>query len=505
MRIAIVLLAVLWALPAQAQNLYVNNSGSPACSDATSKASNSAASPWCTINRAAKGAAFGSGDNSGEAASAGNTVHITCGTYQATASDESFYIALNPVNEGSSGSPIRFQAVANAADCIRITPHAGGATAGGSPIGSEDRDYIEWSGFTLNETDWPWDNTGGCCAYQNGQVGFFGDPATTGGLIERSTLTGSYVTGRDGDNYTGIRFNGAQATIRNNVIQDFGQSGHNNSCITSYFGVSIVIENNNLLRCGAGIYFKNNSLMAAGTSGHTVRYNYFEPNSYGIYCLQNCNGTSGTPVMIYQNIIVGGDDSCLMIDRLGGGAEAQDPQYVKFLSNVCTGQSAQAFQFNGPIKTAASLEYWNNIITEQALTTMADAGASGADLVTSKILYEHNLYDNFSTFASWQGIGTISLATWIATYAEDDTTPVGIDSDPLFVNPAADDYHLQSSGQAALTQGRAIYGVGGADGTTIPAGAYITGAECIGRDLDGDCEDPEPATAGPIRLRRSGL
>lgn len=50
---------------------------------------------------------------------------------------------------------------------------------------------------------------------------------------------------------------------------------------------------------------------------------------------------------------------------------------------------------------------------------------------------------------------------------------------PLFVDAGSHNYRLQSGSQA-LTLGRAIGGIGGADGTIIPAGAYITGNETIG-------------------------
>lgn len=505
------LACVLMASPAIAQDLYVNNSGSPACSDATAKASNSAASPWCTIQRAAKGATFGGGTNSGEAAAAGDTVHITCGLYEATASDTSFYVALNPVNEGSSGNPIRFQAVDNAANCIRVTPE-GSSGPGGSPIGSVDRDYIEWSGFTLNETDWPWDDTGGCCAFQNGLTLFHGTEGNGtifGGIIERSTLTGTYVDGRDGDNYTGIRIQGASATIQNNTIQDFGQAGHNNSCTTWYFGVSMVVQHNILQRCGAGIYAKNNADLAAGTSQHIIRYNYIAPNSVGIYCFQNCNGTALLPILIYQNIINFDVEGLCTTDAcwafvIGGQGNVQDPSHVHVVNNTTFGQnpnSESAFLFMQAQQANVAHKIYNNISQD---TFFGVSGAVAGDIATTTIQFEHTIFYQATTWATWTGIGTINLATWRTTYTQDDTAPDGSESDPLFVT-AGSDFHLQG-GSFALTQGRVIDSIGGVDGATIPAGAYITGDECIGVDLDGDCQDPPPpAAAGPIRIRTVGL
>jgi len=68
------------SLSAEAKDLYVNNSGSPACSDSTSYAANDSAHPWCTIGRAAWGSLDPNGHNAAEAAQAGDTIRIAAGT-----------------------------------------------------------------------------------------------------------------------------------------------------------------------------------------------------------------------------------------------------------------------------------------------------------------------------------------------------------------------------------------------------------------------------------------
>ena len=161
-----------------------------------------------------------------------------------------FHVALNPVNEGSPGAPIRFQSATGARDCIRVTPRPE-TGPGGSVIGSVNRDHIQWSGFDLREADWGWVAGSG---YQNGLVLFQGDPAIVGGVVVDSALTGTAATDRSGDNYTGLRIHGASATIRNNTISTFGTLGHNNSCSTWYFGQSMLAEHNRLTGCGAGFY-----------------------------------------------------------------------------------------------------------------------------------------------------------------------------------------------------------------------------------------------------------
>lgn len=517
MRAVVIILALVYACPVDAANLYVNNSGSPSCSDATAKASNSAAAPWCTIERARKGATFGSGANSGEAAAAGDVVHITCGTYEATPTDANFQVALNPVNEGTSGNPIRFQAVNNQAACIRVTPNGGSITAGnGSIIGAIDRDYIEWAGFNFNETDWPWGSGCAdlCSGYQNGFVLFYStDPVVPipGGKIELSTLTGTVTTSREGNNYTAIRIQKASVTIKNNTCTDFGVADHNNACMISYFGVGIVVEQNRLLNSGAGLYFKNNSLLVAGTSQHIVRKNYIAVNNTGVFCYQNCNGTALAPILIYQNVIVGGE-KCFQV--LGLDTDVQNPLHVHIVNNTCYNQTSGSepyfFRVGGSINTGAGWKIYNNIASVASGSVLADGGAGSGDLDTAKLLFEHQVYHSIAgTFASWSGIGSISLATWKATYGQDNTSPAAITTDPVFVS-AGTDFRLCTgagtpSGSCAgasnaLTQGRVIDSIGGVDGATIPAGAYITGNECIG--LEASCS----ASSGSIiRIRRSGL
>jgi hypothetical protein len=53
---------------------------------------------------------------------------------------------------------------------------------------------------------------------------------------------------------------------------------------------------------------------------------------------------------------------------------------------------------------------------------------------------------------------------------------------PGFVDQANGDFHL-TTGSPARTVGRDVLGlaVGGAIGATIPAGAYVTGTEIVGR------------------------
>jgi hypothetical protein len=76
------------------------------------------------------------------------------------------------------------------------------------------------------------------------------------------------------------------------------------------------------------------------------------------------------------------------------------------------------------------------------------------------------------------------LATWKATYGQDSSSPAAITNNPLFVSYATNNFKLQA-GSPALILGIDILDLDrdGATNDTIPAGAYITGNEIIGRTV----------------------
>lgn len=472
-------------------DLYVNGAtGDDSRSKATAQNS---ATPWASIHRAAKGATFGGGTDSGEAAAAGDTVRIAAGIYEAVASDEVFYVALNPVNEGTEGNPIRFQAVDNARDAIRIVPHAGGDPAGGSAIGSVQKDWIEWAGFDLRESDWPFASDHN---FQNGLALFQGDPFIEGVLCERSKFTGNATDTHDGDNYSGLRIHGViGGIVRNCHFLDWGITDENTTGSTWYFGSELIYEHNLFQNSGCGVYMKNNSLLSVDPSFSILRLNLFENCYYGIIPFQSANGTDLDPIVISQNIFSGGNYGVKVSAQ---STDIENSTHVKVVSNTFFNQAENAIAIAGKPLANASHEFFNNIISTTPVAVGGSAGVEASDLVTSKVLFEHNVYDEVADISQWTGIGDIDLATWRTTYGEDDTAPDGVEVDPLFVNTGAGDLHLQA-GSPVLTQGRAIYDVGGADGTTIPAGAYITGDEVIGL-TDGDSPAVEGVAGSPVMV-----
>ena len=147
------LFLLIFSLPVAAKSLYVNNSGSPACSDATAYADNTASAPWCSLLRATWGNTTRTDPSTpSEAARAGDTVYVTAGTYR-TASYFSVTPVYQPANSGAPGSPIVFQATGTVTLTTTHAPAVEPWGTGSPIIGSELKDYIVWDGFTINQHD----------------------------------------------------------------------------------------------------------------------------------------------------------------------------------------------------------------------------------------------------------------------------------------------------------------------------------------------------------------
>ena len=136
---------------ANAKILYVNNSGSPACSDSTSYQENSPSMPWCSLLRAVRGNSDGNRNSPGvpaEAAQAGDTVFVSAGTYDydgpAYESGSWLGVFYDPINSGWPEGWIEFRADG----VVTLTGNRSGRS---SMIGSNQAQYIKWTGFTLNQ------------------------------------------------------------------------------------------------------------------------------------------------------------------------------------------------------------------------------------------------------------------------------------------------------------------------------------------------------------------
>src|SRR5687768_1637654 len=288
-RLFVLAMCCLLPCAAAAKNLHVAPNGD----DSVSYADNSATRPWRTIGRAAWGSVTRGAPNAGEAARAGDVVHVHAGTYVTIGNltgggGGRWDVAYNPVNEGRAGAPIRFQCEAGAC----VLTYSSGA---GPMVGSYQRDYIEWSGFTISETTAPTRSDTGPVTFHD----------AIGGSIENSVLTGNpAASARGGDNYTGVRLEDASGVrIAHNVIRDYGgQTGdRNHAGIETYRSYPVTIENNLIENCASGIYMKAVNTHTLAVDRVDIRLNRFVNNRWGINVLR-MPMTEQKPMVIAQNV-----------------------------------------------------------------------------------------------------------------------------------------------------------------------------------------------------------
>jgi hypothetical protein len=458
--IILIIFFILVSTPGWAKTLYVNNTGSATCSDATTYANNSASAPWCTIGRAAWGSTTYVSPNAAQAAQAGDTVLITAGTYNtsgATSLTGRWNVALNPTNSGTVGNLITFRGVGT----VYIRMNSGYY---GPMIGADSRNYIVWDNFYIDD-------------YYSGSVGDTGPVvfhASTGSQLINSKVKGhpgSYYNGQATftDNYNGIRIEATNGVIiKNNEIFGVTTGGHNQAGIMLYDAANTIMEHNYIHGNNCGIFVKGDH---AGDGwpqeNNIIRYNWIEGNLIeGINLYYAVNGTQ-----VYQNIIKGNVDN-LSTDAASTGNGSN----VTIQNNtiISTNQSGDVgIGYGGTSTSMVNWRVFNNIF----YGSFYEAVNAGGMSAFGDQQFEHNVYYGFDTFGSLNGT-QISFATWRASYGKDHVTPDGLNSNPLFVNETL--YKLQA-GSPAIALGVDILNLaGGGTSAIIPAGAYISGNEVIG-------------------------
>jgi len=463
------------AVQAEAKDLYVDmNDGS--CSDSYTRAENDANNPWCTLGKAAWGqtaylapASYPSINSTTNAAQAGDTVYVNAGTYVRTGTsvDYNGNPVYNPVNEGSAGNYITFEAVGTVILQDTSTPNV--VTTGQPIIGTQNRDYVVWDGFYIDEHDL---NTG----RDTGPVGAWGSSFVT---FKNLTIIGEEELWDD--NHDGIRLeNSFDITIYNNNISDFrlypGNEGSQNTAgIATYNTDRVSIYNNTITDCGSGMYIKQ------GNEGPYYIYkNRIYADIHGILIQQLTSGE------VYQNIVTGGTNSI----KIQSYASAYGPDDLDVANNVFYGSSSRGYHVSS-VQYSENIRFYNNIFSSTSGIAIHAATSSNATL-SAAVDFEHNHYYNNSTHAQTSS-GTYSLSTWKSTVGQDTVTGngrAGEESNPGFTNAGADDYTL-TGGANARDGGVDILDLDGDLSTTdsVHRGAYVTGSETIGT---GAGEEPDP-------------
>jgi hypothetical protein len=458
LRSLVVVALALFAGLAGAKNLYVNNSGTPSCSDATTYAANDASNPWCTIERAAWGSTSAASKNGALAAAAGDVVLITAGTYTPTSANVAcggsvrFNSALNPENSGTAGNLITFQGQGT----VNIYLASGYA---GPTIGADNRDYIVWDNVRIDEAT----AVGVSCA-DTGPVVLHD---CTGCKVINSVIKGT--TTAFGDNYNGVRTEAAiNCVVGGNEIYGFvGNFGHNTSGIMLYDTDSCIFEHNYIHGIENGIYVKgDHAADGLPQQDNVFRFNWIEDSNSECIYLYTAAGTQ-----VYQNIT----KNCTLHIKLLGDAVNNNIAIVNN-THVTTGTADAAYSLEGDPTTFTNMRWFNNICAGVFAECM-NLGALGVNNQS----FEHNVYYNYTAHSSVAGAQR-TFAVWQGTYGQDSAAPAGITTNPDFVTTSYPGGYKLNVGSPALTQGVDILDLDNDASTTdtVPAGAYITGSEVIG-------------------------
>jgi parallel beta-helix repeat protein len=453
---------------AWAKTLYVNNTGSPVCSNTTTYAANDQAHPWCTIMRASRGAeTYGAATATG-AARAGDLVLITAGIYWENGNPDNhrFSVALNPVNSGTVGQAITFRGVGN----VYIRMNAGFR---GGTIGCSAANYIIWDNFKIED-------------HYQGSTSDTGPVVFSGGATH-CQLVNSDIRGHNGSyfhgyptyvaNYRGISIEPANfITIRNNFIHDF-PGGQNECGIMAYDSNDNLIENNTIYNNGCGIFIKG--VHAGSTQARNVirRNLIYNNNHSSIRVLGSQDGH------VYQNVVA----SANSVGLWAGFGTSERSRFVNnTVYSTVTAMVAQGSEL-------IDVRFLNNIFSNTTGQVLDDWSVTSPRV--QDVRWDRNVYFTFPRFYNNQNNSASNMT--FEQFRAAGYEANGLNSDPMFVDAANRNFRLQPS-SPARNVGVDVLDLNGNGSTTdvIPAGAYITGTEIIGAVTGAQ---PPPTSLSPPR------
>lgn len=481
----------LLPLSASAKNLYVDVSTG---NDSTTYANNDSEHPWASLLRATWGRSDGDRTSAGisaAAAQAGDTVYVAAGTYEY---DHSSYLyssgsdpLYNPVNSGSSGNWIKFEAVGTVnlttnyvptgtwyrqSECAPILGVAGG--------GGTDR-YIWWDGFTINQQSI-------CYRRGHGVVEISADNFK----ITNCTIAGTDTDYGEADQHNAILLVGGDGTstctsdvvnditISNNTLSGFIGTNHNDSGITTYcLGDNITIEHNEFIGNDSGIYGKSSYDESANIF---IRYNLFADQIGDAIRMQAYDSW-----WIYQNVFRDNAKAVLHLDCTSWATLGTHPSDTRLVNNT-SDNNKYLIYFDSDCENLVSNYVRNNITTNlvtAALNSEGEDCISAANIGTDDIDFDYNVYEYPGNFWVVDGVGSnaATVAAFYSGFGQDQHS--ADDVDPLYTNESSNDFTLQAESpcrEGGANDGVDILDLDG-DSSTVDAitlGAYITGLEEIG-------------------------
>jgi parallel beta-helix repeat protein len=325
-------------------------------------------------------------------------------------------------------------------------------------IGCNQRSHIIWDHLFIDD-------------YYGGSTSDTGPVVFSGGAsycqIINSEIRGhrgSYFHGYPtfGANYRGISLEPTNfITIRNNLIHGFA-GGQNECGIMAYDSNDNLIENNNIYDNGCGIFIKG--VHAGNTQARNViRRNLVYNNNHS-----SIRVLGAQDALVYQNII----SSAPAVGLWAGFGTSERSRFVN--NTVYSAQTAMVAQGAELI----DVRFLNNIFANTTGQIIDDWSVSSP--VVQDVRWDRNVYFNFLAFYSNQNNRAANMT--FAQFQASGYEANGVTADPSFVDAAGGNFRL-NPGSPARNIGVDVLDLNGNGSNTdlIPAGAYISGSEIIGR------------------------
>jgi len=408
--------------------------------------------PWKTLKKACN------------TVEAGDTVIVKAGRYfEPNPETALWYCVMNVAKSGTSDNPIIFKS---------HPLHAAVVVSNGWPAWAiYQKEYIIVDGFKI-EGQFRFQNCNHCTIRNcDISVGWYpeGDPSMNFGLM----ICASH-----------------NCVIENNYIHDIADSGNHNDntrCVMIFGDSTNNIFQNNLADAAPGYVYAAFGHKGGGTHNNIWRYNIAKNAKVGFY-----GKGSTTPDywadnnIYYQNLVINCETAFKVSYNCRGWQIYNNVAYKcrEFLG---------AWQENNQ-----NYSVWNNIIV------LTDDGNWEAPQTCYYLT--DPLPENFFAYSDYNNFRVTSICIyhydtyattlndWRAKTPFDDHS---IESDPLFVNPEAHDFHLRPN-SPCLNAGidRQDYDGDGDTTERINMGCYITGDEIIGPILN---QGPQMSNESPAR------
>lgn len=354
----------------------------------------------------------------------------------------------------------------------------------GAILGTGGASWIIIDGITVDEADTAvLANDTGCIVLGNR------DFRSGNCLVANVQVLGRTVTAADfggiADNHPGVRVEGTDnCSVVNSYISGFNgyevspsANWHQNHAgIMTYHTTGLVVDRNTVEYCGSGVYIKGdnrgtivklNRTFGCERGFKTSYANNDEPAST-IYA-----AAASTPILVFKNLFINGTaiNGRSPVNSVGMDV-AEVTYHVHTFNNTVHGCN---YGLNGNNFSSSNCNHYNNIFAECANHGGGyQLNLSNASPVGVFDVIDRNVYASGQDRFWWHDTSsTLTLAAW--------RTNSGFDPNSVTTDPQLDANYMAQAGYVA-TLGRDLLDMfGGGVNSVVPAGAFTTGTEAIGR------------------------